>query len=926
MPPKRKAVEGEDISSSRVVDEFSKLLKVQANVHGEQIQQLLRLQNPLQGRAMEWVKAIETIFEYLHVEDNDRFSCAVFLLTKTASIWWEATKVAINVQTLKWSEFKELFYDKYFSNDVKTRKVKEFLELKLGNLNVNDYILKFEEECLFVHFIASNEKDRGENFMRSLRAEIRRDVRISKAATQSSPLIDTGAMHSFMSAIFMRSLGIAPIFEPLQYNIVFPLGDVICPTSMMKACPIQVNEETLFSDLIVIPTIEFDVLLGMDWISSHRAIIDCVEKMVRFPIEEGDNKVFKCSGTMLDTSFISFLKVNKMLLKGCQGFLESVMDVSKEYNMDVNDIEIVREYSDVFVDDVPGFPSDREVEFVIDFEPGNSRISKAPYRMAPTEMKELKNQLQELLDKGFIRPSSSPWGEQVLGMVFSNIDLRSGYHQLKVKEDDIPKIAFRTRYGHYEILTRELHREHLRTVLQKLRDNKIYAKLKKCGYYRRFIADLSKIALPLTTLARKTVKFEWTNECQQSFQELKDKLTSAPRGKVIAYASLQLKDYEKTYPTHILELAAVVFALKICYHHGKANVVADALTRKSGVVLSSMIQKHLLLDFQRNEIALVEKGTIARLSALVIRPTLNDMIKHGQHNDKQLLEMKSKAEASLGTVGKSLHRALGTKLAFKTTHHPQSYGQSERVIQILEDMLRACIINFSGRWDLKLPLVEFTYNNSYQSSIGMAPYEALYGIRCRRSHLFWDEVGQRKMIGIELVPQMVDVVALIREKIKTAQSLQKSYAVVRRRPLSFEIGDHVVVKIAPLNGVMRFGKKGKLSPRFIGIFEILDRIGERAYRVSLPPDLDRVHNVFQVSMLRKYVSNLTHVIHHEPLDLMPNLSYHERAVQIQDRKVKVLRNKEIGIVKVLWSNHVIEKATWEPEEEMKQHYPDLFTS
>ncbi|XP_073310922.1 uncharacterized protein [Primulina huaijiensis] len=193
MPPKRKAVEGEDSSSSRVVDEFSKLLKEQAKVHGEQIQQLLRLQNPVHGRgrgllrqepssegaydrfkrmnppefvgsvdplvAMEWVKAIEAIFDYLHFEDNDRGSCAVFLLTKTARIWWEATKVTVNVQTLQWNEFKELFYDKYFSTDVMTQKVKEFLELKQGNLNLNDYILKFEEGCLFVPFIASNDKD-----------------------------------------------------------------------------------------------------------------------------------------------------------------------------------------------------------------------------------------------------------------------------------------------------------------------------------------------------------------------------------------------------------------------------------------------------------------------------------------------------------------------------------------------------------------------------------------------------------------------------------------------------------------------------------------------------------------------------------------------------------------------------------------------
>ncbi|XP_073294502.1 uncharacterized protein [Primulina huaijiensis] len=179
-------------------------------------------------------------------------------------------------------------------------------------------------------------------------------------------LIDTGATHSFMSEIFMRSLYIAPLCEHLLYNIMLPSGDVICPTNVVRACPIQVNEETLFADLIGIPMIEFDVILGMDWLSSYRAVIDCVEMTVRFPKEEGDIRVFKRSGISLDTSFISCLKVNKMLVKGCQGFLASVMDVSKEYNVDVNDIEIVREYLDVFTDDVPGLAPDRKVEFVID--------------------------------------------------------------------------------------------------------------------------------------------------------------------------------------------------------------------------------------------------------------------------------------------------------------------------------------------------------------------------------------------------------------------------------------------------------------------------------------------------------------------------------------------------------------------------------
>ncbi|KZV41382.1 Retrotransposon protein, Ty3-gypsy subclass [Dorcoceras hygrometricum] len=190
---------------------------------------------------------------------------------------------------------------------------------------------------------------------------------------------------------------------------------------------------------------------------------------------------------------------------------------------------------------------------------------------------------------------------------------------------------------------------------------------------------------------------------------------------------------------------------------------------------------------------------------------------------------------------RSLHRALGTKLTFSTAFHPQTDGQSKRVIQFLEDLLRACIIDFSESWDLKLLLVEFAYNNSFQASIQMAPYEALYGCKCR-TPLHWDEVGERDGLGPDLIEQTVNVVRKIKERMKAAQSRQKSYADNRRRELSFDVGDHVFLKVAPMKGVTRFGKKGKLSPRYIGPYEILDKVGTLAYRLALPPHLSSVHN------------------------------------------------------------------------------------
>ena len=175
-------------------------------------------------------------------------------------------------------------------------------------------------------------------------------------------------------------------------------------------------------------------------------------------------------------------------------------------------------------------------------------------------------------------------------------------------------------------------------------------------------------------------------------------------------------------------------------------------------------------------------------------------------------------------------------------------GQSERTIQIFEDMLRSCVIDFGGSWDQFLPLAEFAYNNRYQSSIQMAPYEALCGRRCR-SLVGWFEPGEARLLGIDLVQDALGKVKLIQERLRTAQSRQKSYADRKVRDVSSMVGEKVLLKVSPMKGVIRSGKRGRLSPRFIGPFEVLQRIGEVAYKLALPPSLSSVHPVFHVSML-----------------------------------------------------------------------------
>ena len=271
----------------------------------------------------------------------------------------------------------------------------------------------------------------------------------------------------------------------------------------------------------------------------------------------------------------------------------------------------------------------------------------------------------------------------------------------------------------------------------------------------------------------------------------------------------------------------------------------------------------------------------------------------------------------------SLQRALGTRLHFSTGFHPQTDGQSERTIQTLEDMLRACVLEFKRSWDRHIPLMEFAYNNTYQSSIEMAPYEALYGRKCR-TPLCWDEVGERKLLGPEIVQVTTDNVKVIRDRLKIEQDRQKSYADNRKRDLEFQVGDQVFMRISPWKGVLRFGKKGKLSPRYMGPYEIVERIGEVAYRLRLPPELARIHDVFHVFMLRKYIADPSHVLRDQPVELKEDLTYEERPVQIVDRKDQVLRNKVIPLVKVLWMNHGREEATWEREDQMQTQYPHLF--
>ncbi|GJW88539.1 putative reverse transcriptase domain-containing protein [Tanacetum coccineum] len=530
----------------------------------------------------------------------------------------------------------------------------------------------------------------------------------------ASVLFDTGADRSFVSTAFSYQMDIMPSTLDRYYDVELDDERIIGLNTILRGCTLNLLNHPFNINLMPVELGSFDAIIGMDWLAKYQAIIVCAEKIVRIPwgnetlIVHGDESN---QGHETRLHIISYSKIQEYMLKGCLVFLahvttNEVEDKSEKKRLE--DVPIVRDFPEVFPEDLPGLPPTRQVEFQIDLIPGAAPVARAPYRLAPSEMKELSEQLKELSDKGFIRPSSSPWGAPVLfvkkkdgsfriewmiycqlkrSSVYSKIDLRSGYHQLRVREEDIPKTAFRTRYGHYEfqvmpfgltnapavfmdLMNRVQFLGHVidsegihvdPTKIESIKDwtspkspTEIRQFLGLAGYYRRFIEGFSKIAKPMTKLTQKKVKFVWSDKQEAAFQLLKQKLCSAPilalpegskdfiaycdtskkglgavlmqREKVISYALRQLKIHEKNYTTHDLELGAVVFALKIwrhylyetkctvftdhkslqhildqkelnmrqrqwlellsdydCdirYHPGKANVVADALSRK----------------------------------------------------------------------------------------------------------------------------------------------------------------------------------------------------------------------------------------------------------------------------------------------------------------------------------------------------------
>ncbi|GJV65130.1 putative reverse transcriptase domain-containing protein [Tanacetum coccineum] len=563
----------------------------------------------------------------------------------------------------------------------------------------------------------------------------------------------------------------------------------------------------------------FDVVIGMDWLSKYHARIIRNEKVVHIPIDD-ETLIIRGDQSKTRLNLISCIKTERYISRGYQVFIVQVME-KKSDERRLEDIPVVREFLEVFPEDLHGLPPVRQVEFQIELIPGAAPVAQAPYRLAPSEMQELSNQLQELADRGFIRTSTSPWGAPVLfvkkkdgsfrmcidyrelnkltiknryplpriddlfdqlqgSSTYSKIDLRSGYHQLRVRDEDIPRTAFRTRYKHYEFqvmsfgLTnahvvfmdlmnrvckpyldkfvivfiddiliysrnKEEHANHLRIILELLINEKLYAKFSKCDFWINIVQFLGHI-IDSQGIHVDPAKIEAVKNWASPTTPTKNMCVGGlgvvlmQREEVIAYASRQLKPYEENYTTHDLELGEKELNMRqrrwlelladydceIRYHPGKANVVADALSRKERIKPLRNIKAENLRGMDK-AFEVRPEGTrcIKNRSWLPLFGNLRDVIMHESHKSKYSI-------------------------------HPGS----DKMYQDLKKLY----------WwpNMKAIIAD------YQASIKAAPFEALYGQKCR-SPVCWAEVRDVQLTGPEIIHETTKKIVQIRQHLQAAR-------------------------------------------------------------------------------------------------------------------------------------------------------------
>nr|GEV64748.1 reverse transcriptase domain-containing protein [Tanacetum cinerariifolium] len=594
----------------------------------------------------------------------------------------------------------------------------------------------------------------------------------------ASMLIDLGADRSFVSSTFSAFLDVAPSTLDTSYAVELADKRISKTNVVLRGCTLGFLSHPFDIDLMPVEIGSFDVIIGMDWLAKYHVLIVVTRRS--------------------KLNIISCTKTQKYIKKGCQVYLAKVTsnkteEKSKEKRLE--DVQIVQEFPEVFPEDFPGLPPTRQDEFQIDLVPGVALVARASYRFAPAEMQELSTQLQELSDKIY---KTHPYpGELLFCLSKRKMDLFGCVmsfgltNALTVFMDLMNRVCkpYLDRFGIVfidDILiyskSRKEHEGHLRLILKLLKEEELYAKFLKCEFW------LSK-----------------GEKAEAAFQSLNQKLCSAP-------------------------------ILAVPEGSEKFVVYCDASHKGLGAVL---MQKEKVIAYASRQLKILSAQSKAKKEENFINKDLHGMIN----------KLEPRVDGTLGLNNRSWIMLYGDLRALIMHESQKSkysiHPRSDKMYQELKKLycwpiMKAEIATYVSKcltcakvkieyqkpfgWDRHLPLVEFSYNNSYHTNIKAAPFEALYGRKCR-SRICWAEVGDSQLIGQEIVHETTEKIVQIKSRIQAARDRQKSYNDVRRKHLEFQVGDKVMLKVSPRKGVIRSGKRGKLNPRYIGPFKIIAKVG-----------------------------------------------------------------------------------------------------
>nr|GEV65429.1 putative reverse transcriptase domain-containing protein [Tanacetum cinerariifolium] len=765
----------------------------------------------------------------------------------------------------------------------------------------------------------------------------------------ASILFDTGADRSFISTVFSFLIDIVPTPLGNSYDVKLADGKIVKVDTIMRGCTLNFLSHPFNIDLMPVELGSFDVIIGMDWLRRFHAVI----------------------------VFIACSKAQECMARGCQIFLAQISAKKEEDRSEgkqLKDVPVVRYFYEVFLKDLSGLPPARPMEFQIELIPGAAPVARAPYRLAPSKMKQLSEQLQELYDKGFIRPGSSyceapvlfvknkdgsfrmcidyrelnkltvknryplpridDFFDQVQGSsVYSKIDLRSGYHQLRVREYapavfmDLMNRVCKPSLDKFVIVfvddiliyskNKKENEEHLKAILELLKKEKLYAKFSKCNFgFQRFIKGFSKIAKSMTKLTHKGIKFDWGEKEENAFQLIKQKLCSAPilalpegsedfvvyydashkglgdvlmqREKVIAYASRQLKVHEQNYTTHDLELGSVVFALKIWRHY----------------LYGTKCTLELLSDYDCD---------------IRYHPRKANVVADALSCKKRIKPLR--VRALVMTIGLDLPKKILE--AQIEALKPENIENEDELVTLLR---RLKIRNHARIPQVKV-FCPSRVKAKHQRPSGLLVQSAIP--ECK-----WDNITVDFITKLPKSSQGLDTIWVIVDRLT---KLAHFLPIWENAPLDKLSSSTDWPEINTRNNRKDRTNQAKNlscsgSTKQISWFEAkADGFQSWGYGYAQGLTLERgcmirVHHTYHVSNLKKCYVDEPLVMPLEGIHVDDRLQFVEEPIEIMEREIKRLKRSWIPLVKARWNSRRGPEFTWEREDSFRKKYPHLFTN